>query len=78
MSSWTQADLDAVQNAILKLATGQQKASVSFSSAGASVSTTYTTADLPQLKALRAEIRDELNSAAGKRRAAVAVSRKAL
>lgn len=61
--AYTQSDLDSVQSAIVALAAGTRKTRVTVG--GNTVE--YGQADLPQLRALRAEIQAEINSAAGRR-----------
>jgi len=61
---WTTADRDALKAAVIALATGKRAVTVSFSSGGgASRSTEYGQADLPQLRSLLAEVNAAVNDA---------------
>lgn len=50
---YTQANLNAVEQAIIDLATGARKVSVNWSDSGGSRSVSYQSGDLPMLKSLR-------------------------
>jgi len=58
--AYTQDDLAAVRAAIVKLATGQMRVTVSFSSAAGSRTVTYKSANLDELRKLEQEIADDL------------------
>ena len=58
---YTQADLTAVTQAIMALATGTRVTSVTFEGPPRRT-TEYAAADLPQLRALQAEIQREVNA----------------
>ncbi|MFO7596463.1 MAG: gpW family head-tail joining protein [Desulfocurvibacter africanus] len=73
--AYTQADLDAVQTAILALAKGERVTSIRFAD-GKQVQ--YGEADLPALKVLREEIVREVQAATGRRRYAFASTSKGL
>ena len=62
--AYNQTDLDNIQAAITALVTGQRRTSATI--AGNRID--YAPVDLPQLRAMRAEIQAELNLAAGRSR----------
>lgn len=62
---WTQADLQAIKGAIMQLVAGKRAVSIKVGGSNTSKEASYTPADLPQLRRLFAEIRRELQSAAG-------------
>ena len=62
--AYTQTDLDNLQAAITALVTGKRRTSATI--AGNRID--YAPVDLPQLRAMRAEIQAELNLAAGRSR----------
>jgi hypothetical protein len=64
MASYTSTDLTNVQAAIVALATGSRKVSMTIGDK----TTTYAQAQLPELRALRDEIQTEVAAAAGGRR----------
>lgn len=72
--SFTQTQLDKIETAILDLVTGQQVARVTLR--GRTVE--YVQADLPQLRALRDEVRNEINRGKKKSTYILGVSRKGL
>lgn len=61
MSMWTTTDQTAVKQAVLDLAQGKRKVRVSYSSEAGGGTTEYGQADLPQLRALLADINGALN-----------------
>ncbi len=73
--SWTQTDLDNVSAAITELATGARVVKVRYPN-GHEVE--YGQTGIPTLKHLRAEIKAELNAAAGTPSHFVAVTGKGL
>lgn len=68
MAAWTQQDVNQVREAIVKLATGERVATVSFAGPPAR-SVTYGAADLKSLRELLAEMERSVNSAPSFRRA---------
>lgn len=62
--AYIQTDLDNIQAAITALVTGKRRTSATI--AGNRID--YAPVDLPQLRAMRAEIQAELNLAAGRNR----------
>ncbi len=69
--AWTQADADAIREAIKKLALGDREVTVSFTGSGGSRSATYALADLDGLRSLLAQITRELGGGAPYRLAAM-------
>lgn len=59
--AYTNDDLAAVKQAIIDLATGKRRVTVSFSTTAGSSSVSYGQADIATLRALRDEIQKELN-----------------
>ncbi len=79
MATYTPDDLAAVRTAILRLATGQTRVSVQFSSASGSRAITYKSVDLEDLRDLEAVIDDDINGTVSSRRRTVLTrSRKGL
>lgn len=76
--AYTQEDLTSVKNAIIRLATGQQRVTVQFSSASGSRTTTYKSANLDELRALEQQITESLAGAAQPSRTVLTRSRKGL
>ncbi|MEW6460384.1 MAG: hypothetical protein AB1459_04580 [Pseudomonadota bacterium] len=62
--AYSQDQLDQVEKAIIDLARGERVVEVRF---GPGETTRYATAELPQLIALRDQMRAEIASAAGRR-----------
>lgn len=73
--AYTEADLAAVDAALLALAKGERVATVS-SSDGRSV--TYAQAEFDKLRRFRAEMASEISSAAGRRRFVLTTTGKGL
>ena len=69
--AYTKTDLESVESAILKLATGERVVSVSIS--GTRID--YGQADLPQLRVLRSEIESSLSSGSGGRTLIISTSK---
>ena len=67
--AWTQADADAVRNAVVALATGKRTVTISYTGPPAR-SETYALADLDQLRKLLAEMERSLSGAPRFRRVA--------
>ena len=72
--AFTQTDLENIQSAILSLATGTRKVSVTIN--GKTIE--YGQTDLKQLESLRSSIKTELNAAESKPRFVLTRSRKGL
>lgn len=75
---YTQATLDAVEASIVKLVTGAQKVSVTWTDSAGTRTTSYQSTDLDKLRALRNEIAANINPANGGSRSILTNSRKGL
>lgn len=77
--AYTTADLENVQRAIVKIATGSMRVQVSFSTTAGSRTVTYKSADLDELRALEQQIKESLSTTdRGKSRTVLTRSRKGL
>lgn len=66
--AWTQADLDAVDTAIMKLVSGERVVTIGYTGAGQSNrSASYGIVQLGELRALRAEIQRAVSGTPGYR-----------
>jgi hypothetical protein len=72
--AYTQTDLDNVTAAIIALARGERVVSVTAGSR----TVQYAQADMDKLRALQAEIRAEINAAAGRQRFVLTTTSKGL
>jgi hypothetical protein len=77
--AWTNDDLTAIRSAIMRLVTGAQRVTVSFSTTAGSRTVTYKSADLKELRALEQQISEALaTTTSGKSRTVLTRSRKGL
>lgn len=78
MATYTKGNLTDVREAIMRLATGQSKVSVQFSTASGMRSITYRGADLDDLRKLEALIVTDLGTEPTRSRTVLTRSRKGL